>query len=126
MGEYGFDAPRATLLENEGRLVDAAESRLSEGNVLEAIQLFIRDQENPAESIARAVKHFLNYLWRRMSYGVAPLGATELKKDHSTFQLILDIAEQLGQSCADRDDRDEVRTWDDVIHSHADHAVCRC
>ena len=62
MEEYGFDAPRATLLENEGRLVDAAESRLSEGNVLEAIQLFIRDQENPAESIARAVKHFLNYL----------------------------------------------------------------
>ena len=109
MEEYGFDAPRATLLQQQGRLADAAESHLKDGDVLEAIRLFIEDREH-ASSLSRAVQCFLQYLWRRMSYGVTREGAHGAQIDELTFQAITDYGRQLLTLCRDADDLGEVRS----------------
>ena len=107
MEEYGFEAPRASLLETEGRLSDAAESKLSEGDVFGAIQLFIRDRERP-ESITRAVQCLLQYLWRRMCYGTVLHGAKEVLSDHAISRTIFDFIDQLRELIDCTDDQNEV------------------
>ena len=107
MEEYGFEAPRASLLETEGRLSDAAESKLAEGDVFGAIQLFIRGRERP-ESVTRAVQCLLQYLWRRMCYGTVLQGVKEILDDQATLRTIFDFAGQLRDLSDCTDDRDEV------------------
>ena len=120
MEEHGFEAPRASLLEKEGRLADAAESRLAEGDVFEAIRLFIRDQQ-PGRSISRAVECLLQYLWRHISYGVVGSGVEGIFREPSTAQSVLDLIEKLGQVCTDGDDCDEVcQTTRALLHSLID------
>ena len=107
MEEHGFEAPRASLLEKEGRLSDAAESRLAEGNVFEAIRLFLRDQQRSG-SVSRAVECLLQYLWRHISYGVAGSGVAGIFRESTTAESVFDFIEKLGKLCTNDDDRDEV------------------
>ena len=84
-----------------------AESKLSEGDVFGAIQLFIRDRER-SESITRAFQCLLQYLWRRMCYGTVLQGVKEILDDQATLRTIFDFAGQLRELSDCTDDRDEV------------------
>ena len=108
MEEYGFDSSRASLAEKEGNLAEAARSRLAEGDVFAAIQLYIRDHQHP-ESISKAVECLLEYLWRRMSYGISRQGADVITKDEATCKTVLELIDKLRDLCTSRDDCDEVR-----------------
>lgn len=71
MEDYGFDVARATLLERDGRLTEAAELHLVEGRLLQAIELLMQDWENE-NSRQRAEECILSGLWGYLSFGVTP------------------------------------------------------
>ncbi|KAI0668726.1 hypothetical protein C8Q78DRAFT_979481 [Trametes maxima] len=69
MAGYGLEMPRASLLEQLGRFTEAAESQLSEGNVLEAVRLFLMDDDSEnADSASRAGRTILDALWPRLAF----------------------------------------------------------
>lgn len=65
LGDFGLNAPRATLLENDGRFSEAADCHLAEGDRLKAIQSFIRD--GTEASTVKAVECILEGLWSHLS-----------------------------------------------------------
>ena len=79
MEDYGFQVARADLLEKAGRLFDAAELHLSEGHLVKAIQLFVKDGENAA-SRQRAEQCLLDALWQHLSFGVTVKKGTDLSQ----------------------------------------------
>ncbi|KAI0693657.1 hypothetical protein BC835DRAFT_1352925 [Cytidiella melzeri] len=70
MTDYGFNVARVTLLEQYGRLAEAAEIHLEEGRPVEAIRLFMRDTANPS-SWDRAAASVLQGLWNEISVAVS-------------------------------------------------------
>ena len=69
MEDYGFQVARADLLEKAGRLADAAELRLSEGQVTKAIELFVKDAQNET-SRRRAEECLLGSFWQHLSFDI--------------------------------------------------------
>ena len=72
MEDYDFDVARVELLEQSEKFTDAAELHLSEGHIIKAIELFLRDEENPESSRRRAEHCLLEGLWRQLSFGITP------------------------------------------------------
>lgn len=69
LADYGFDADRVTILLKSNRFAEAADLRLKEGDIIEAIRLFLQD--NQPTSHQRAASCILNILWKSF-----PLGAS--------------------------------------------------
>lgn len=68
MDDCGFDTHRAKLLEDAGRLDEAAECHISEGNTIEAIKLLLRD--TALSSRTKAEHWLLDGLWQQLSFGL--------------------------------------------------------
>lgn len=69
MEDYEFDTARAAILERESRFAEAAGLRFSEGQVVEAIDLFLRDGTDVSRS--RAESCLLDSLWALLPFGVS-------------------------------------------------------
>ncbi|KAG2132369.1 hypothetical protein DEU56DRAFT_859536 [Suillus clintonianus] len=67
--DYDLDYARASLLESHSRYYEAAELHLSENRPLEAVQAFIKDDDN-VDSTVRAADTILEYLWRKCSFRI--------------------------------------------------------
>lgn len=98
MEDYGFDVARATLLENSGRLAEAAELHLLEGRPVKAIQLFIRDWtvHKGSPSLRRAESSVLHGLWQHLSFAVAPPEGFEKSELGELLKLAEEIREKTG------------------------------
>jgi hypothetical protein len=69
--EYDFDVARAEILENQGRLGEAADLHAEEGRTLKAIDLYLRD-ESSDECLEKAQTSLLAELWKEFSFGAVP------------------------------------------------------
>jgi hypothetical protein len=97
-----LDDAHVDLLILSEKKFDAAEVRLSEGRVLEAIDLFLGDNEDRQSAIQRAADCVLQGLRKAMPFGgsVAELEVTELLKR----------SDLLDPCMLSQDVRDEVRS----------------
>jgi hypothetical protein len=100
---------------------DAAEVHLSEGRVLEAIDLFLEDNENSQDSIQKAANCVLQGLRKALSFGgsMAGLEVTELLKR----------SDLLDPSMLSQDVCDEVRSVSFILpvffsHSNCSRSIC--
>ncbi|KAJ3514932.1 hypothetical protein NLJ89_g2078 [Agrocybe chaxingu] len=66
--DFDLDVSRAALLENLGRFREAAEVHLDEGRTLDAIRLFLMDENE--DSILRGQDCIVRGLWEHASFGV--------------------------------------------------------
>lgn len=100
MEDYGFDVARASLLENSGRLPEAAELHLLEGRSLKAIQLFMRDWEERhiEQSRLRAEECVLHGLWQQLSFNVVPPESYE----NSDLGALLEAADKVRTKSKNR------------------------
>ena len=73
MEDCGLDTARATILEKVGQLREAAELYSRDGNTQKAIELSLRDVQDPAsdpEPVNRATDYLLRNLWKQYSFGL--------------------------------------------------------
>lgn len=107
MEDCGFDADRATLLENAGRLAEAAEYHIAEGRSIQGIKLLLRDAS--AQSKGRAENCLLHGLWQHLSFGLVARPEAELST--STLGDLLAIStKMMDQQMLSPKGHDEVRT----------------
>ena len=112
--DRNLDDAHVDLLIRHEKKSDAAEVHLSEGRVLEAIDLFLDDNENRQDSIQRATDCILQGLRKAVPFGgtVAGPEITELLKR----------SDLLDQHCMPSQDvRDEVKSYNfklPLIHSN--------
>jgi hypothetical protein len=71
--EYNLDISRAAVLKELGRYKEAGEIHLAEGRTLEAIQLFLID-DNDQDTVRRGHDCILQGLWRHLSFAVKVQG----------------------------------------------------
>jgi hypothetical protein len=103
LDSYNLDFARATLLENHGRYLEAAELHLSENRPLDAIRDFLKEKGS-CDTIHQATKILLDGLWRRCSFG---LTSKEVAADQDVNQL-LNLASELPVDILDPLDHHEV------------------
>lgn len=101
---YNLDFARATLLENHGRYLEAAELHLLENRPLEAIRDLLREKGS-RDAILRATKIILDGLWLRCSFGIT---SKEVANDRDVNEL-LNLASELPVDFLDPLDHHEVR-----------------
>ena len=118
--DRNFDDAHVDLLIRQEKKSDAAKVHLSEGRVLEAIDLFLDDNENREDSIQRATDCVLQGLRKAMSFGgsMAGLEITELLKRSELLDLCM----------PNQDVCDEVKFHNFVffllIHSNCLRSIC--
>jgi hypothetical protein len=118
--DRNLDDAHVDLLIRHEKKSDAAEVHLSEGRVLEAIDLFLDDNENRQDSIQRATDCVLQGLRKAMPFGgsVAGLEITELLKRSN----LLDPCTMPNQDVCD-----EVKSHNfmlPLIHSDCSRSIC--
>ncbi|TBU23105.1 hypothetical protein BD311DRAFT_674657 [Dichomitus squalens] len=106
MDDFGLDLARAQFLEDTGRLSEAADVHLSEGNMLEAIRVLSMDGSNET-SLKRALDCLLEGLWRNLSCGV-PVNEDTLRSNAVLRKLLLYAKTMEGVSGGDELLRDQV------------------
>ncbi|OBZ79120.1 TPR and ankyrin repeat-containing protein 1 [Grifola frondosa] len=114
MDDYGLDIARATLLEELGRFADAAELHLAEGHTLDAIRLFLADQQNSI-SVRRAYQCLLDGLWRHLSCGI--MFHSDSAKANVTLQELLRLSAQLNHASSDENSDDEMSMFRAIASS---------
>jgi hypothetical protein len=67
--EYDLDISRAAVLEELGRYKEAGDIHLAEGRILEAIQLFLMNNDDQY-TVRRGHACILQGLWRHLSFAV--------------------------------------------------------
>ena len=117
--ERNFDDAHVDLLICQEKKSDAAEVHLSEGRVLEAIDLFLDDNENRKDSIQRATDCVLQGLRKAMPFGGSAAGPeiTELLKR----------SDLLDPYMPNQDVCDEVKSHNlilPLIHSNCSRSIC--
>ncbi|KAH9931245.1 uncharacterized protein B0H18DRAFT_929725 [Fomitopsis serialis] len=114
MDERGLDIARAMLLEQLGRLTDAAQVHLDEGRTTDAISLLLQDRGNP-EATQRAAISLLDGLRCRLSFGITP--GSETATSDVVLQELQRILNSQGMEVADVDDvvRDELLMFQAII-----------
>jgi hypothetical protein len=119
--DRNFDDAHVDLLIRHEKKSDAAKVHLSEGRVLQAIDLFLDDNENREDSIQRATDCVLQGLRKAMPFGgsvpVAGLDITELLKR----------SDLLDPYIPSQDVRDEVKYHNSMlslIHSDCSRSIC--
>ncbi|KAF8439470.1 hypothetical protein L210DRAFT_3480852 [Boletus edulis BED1] len=111
--DYDLDsARRATLLENHGRYMEAAELHLSENRPLDAIGDLLRDKGSH-DAIQQAAKIILDGLWRRCSFGIP---SQEVAADLDVVKL-LKLANELPVEFVDPLDHDEISIFRAIAHA---------
>ncbi|KAI9462689.1 hypothetical protein HD554DRAFT_2288449 [Boletus coccyginus] len=100
---YDLDLSRATLLENLGRYLEAAEVHLSGNRPLDAIRDLLK-KSGSRDAIQKATKIVLDNLWRRCSFGIT---SKEVAADRDVGEL-LNLADQLPPDFLDPMDHHEV------------------
>ncbi|KAF8554534.1 hypothetical protein OG21DRAFT_1462307 [Imleria badia] len=101
--EYNLDFARATLLENHGRYLEAAELHLSENRPLDAIRDLLREKGS-RDAILRATKILLDGLWLRCSFGIT---SKEVADDLDVKEL-LNLAGEFPVDFLDPPDHHEI------------------
>ena len=96
MEDRNLDHAQLDLLLLHGRKGKAAELQLSEGRIIEAIDLFLEDDDDA--SMSRAKEIILQNLWH-----LTPFGVTLIKRDK--VKELLDRSERIT---VDENDREEV------------------
>ncbi|KAH9910160.1 uncharacterized protein B0H18DRAFT_516086 [Fomitopsis serialis] len=114
MDKRGLDIARAMLLEQLGRLTDAAQVHLDEGRMADAIPLLLQDRGNP-EAARRAAFSLLEGLRCRLSFGVIP--GSEIAQSDTVLQELRRILNSQGVNIVDVDDtvRDELLMFKAII-----------
>lgn len=104
--DLDLDVARATLMVSiPGRLSEAAEIHLAAGRSLEAIQLFLQDEQHDT-AMRRAFESLLGGLWRHMSFGV-PVNEPDEERDtllalvNQIDDSVLNHGEKLEVSCSE-------------------------
>ncbi|PCH33046.1 hypothetical protein WOLCODRAFT_62498 [Wolfiporia cocos MD-104 SS10] len=116
MDDFGLDIARVTLLEELGRFAEAAQLRLQEGRILEAIRLFMKDSTS-ADSVHRASLCLLDGLWRGLPLGVSP--NSELATSNVRLQELIPLANQVHISDEDARIRDEILMFRAIISNES-------
>ena len=75
LGEYGYEAARSAVLEENGRYIEAAEVCLNSGQLQEAVRLLLLHSHD-SSSVLRAYQGVLDGLWGSLSIGVDPKSAS--------------------------------------------------
>ena len=117
--DRNLDDAHVDLLIRHEKKSDAAEVHLSEGRVLQAIDLFLDDNENRQDSIRRATDCVLQGLRKAMPLGgsVVGLEITELLKR----------SDLLDPYISNQEVRDEVKSHKfllPLIHSECSRSIC--
>ena len=111
---YDLNFARATLLENHGRYLEAAELHLSENRPLDAIRDLLKEKGS-RDAIQKATKIVLDGLWRRCSFGIT---SKEVAADRDVGEL-LNLASQLLLESLDPLDHHEVCLLLKVVRNYA-------
>ncbi|KAL4254519.1 hypothetical protein ABKN59_003247 [Abortiporus biennis] len=69
MEDYEFGIARADILQQSGRIEEAADLHLQEGRINKALSLYLSDSRNPA-SLKKAQGCILDGLWKLLSFDV--------------------------------------------------------
>ncbi len=93
MDNFGFSNIRIGLLKRCGRLDQVAEIYLEQGQILAAIDMFMRHSESYPDSLQRAHASLLQGLWQQVSFG-APFAPTE-SPSHTALDELLTISRVL-------------------------------
>ena len=117
--DRNLDDAQVDLLIRHEKKSDAAEVHLSEGRVLQAIDLFLDDNENRQDSIQRATECVLQGLRKAMPFGGSVAGPeiTELLKR----------SDLLDPCVSSQDVRDEVKSHKlmlPLIHADCSRSIC--
>ena len=117
--DRNLDDAQVDLLIRHEKKSDAAEVHLSEGRVLQAIDLFLDDNENRQDSIQRATECVLQGLRKAMPFGGSVAGPeiTELLKR----------SDLLDPCMSSQDVRDEVKSHKlmlPLIHADCSRSIC--
>ena len=71
LGDYGYEAARSSVLEEDGRYIEAAEACLNDKQLEEAVRLFLQHTHDDT-GLLRAYHCVLDELWGTLSLGVEP------------------------------------------------------
>ncbi|KAJ6614863.1 hypothetical protein B0H10DRAFT_2042924 [Mycena sp. CBHHK59/15] len=104
--DRGLDVARATLLESNGLFSEAAELRLKEGRIFEAIRLF-RNQ-NSQHSNLRASQCILQGLWEKFPFAAVP--------NSPDVSRLLDHAAAVNMSLLSESDRYEISMFQAIVN----------
>lgn len=107
---YDLDLSRATLLENLGRYLEAAEVHLSGNRPLDAIRDLLK-KSGSRDAIQKATKIVLDNLWHRCSFGIT---SKVVAADRDVGEL-LNLAGQLPPDFLDPLDYHEVCLLFEVV-----------
>ncbi|KAF8139771.1 hypothetical protein EV363DRAFT_1497668, partial [Boletus edulis] len=110
--DYDLDFARATLLENHGKYMEAAELHLSENRPLDAIGDLLMDKGS-RDAVQQAAKIILDGLWRRCSFGIP---SEEVAVDLDVVNL-LKLANELPVEFLDPLDHDEISIFRAIAHA---------
>lgn len=102
MEDYGYPIARATLLEKGRRYLEAAESRLEEGQLEDAVRLFLLHSGDKT-GVRRACQCILDGLWHTASLGMAVLPTSMKAHD------LIALAAPLESSSLVEIEQDQVR-----------------
>ncbi|KAJ7151710.1 hypothetical protein C8R46DRAFT_1357916 [Mycena filopes] len=105
LDERGLHGERATVLESFARLSDAAEIHLTNGRTLDAIALFLRDQNTE-----RASDCILQGLWEILSFSVLPDAQGPL------ISKFLHFASQVDVSGISQSKRDQIAMFQAIAN----------
>lgn len=93
MEGFGFDVARVNLLEQYGRIQEAAEIHLAEGRTLEAIRLLLSGQQEGNQELPSCLeRYFSQGIWENLSFGISLEAATS--RSRSQLQELLSLSKE--------------------------------
>lgn len=99
--DYDLDVSRAAVLKKLGRYKEAGDIHLAEGRTLEAIQLFLIDDDDQY-AVRRGHDCILQGLWRHLSFGV------EVRDGGAEAIQLLELASKVKPTSTNNAVNDEV------------------
>ncbi|KDR68695.1 hypothetical protein GALMADRAFT_146049 [Galerina marginata CBS 339.88] len=107
LGDRDLNLAQLDLLLLHGRKTEAANLHLSEGRILEAIDLFIEHNSCEEESMKRAKESVFSGLWQHFSLGGLPLSKQEVPE----ISQLLDRLNLLDPNSMDQNDLREIEMF---------------
>ncbi|KAI6022561.1 hypothetical protein EDC04DRAFT_334245 [Pisolithus marmoratus] len=114
---YGLDVALVDLYETHEKYVEAAELHFSEDRPLDAIRVFLKD-ENNHQAVRRAADILLECLWKHCSFGVA------LKEFHAGIpKALFSLSHQLRLDLLSSQTRNEIKMFQTAAAEEPDHVT---
>ncbi|KDQ15746.1 hypothetical protein BOTBODRAFT_31632 [Botryobasidium botryosum FD-172 SS1] len=107
--DYGFDTARLDVLLRLKRFAEAAKLRLRDGEVIEAIKLFLKAGDPPSHR--RAALCVLDGLWRCYPLGVS-------RATSSTAIALFDCVKQINRQYVDLHQKAELEAFQAIAHGN--------